>query len=182
MSRALQSLNSLSPLVLSIGEPTFVNHLLGSQHRSARRRDHGLPGQQPGQLEYVFSASDRASIYALSQLLSAQYVQGELEDRPRDEREPRQLSPATDYAHAPGDQCAATPADIVTIGKPWTLVTGSRSGAARARRRFSCTPTASAAPVCSRKTISIFCSRSRTSAQRQYRSIARWPPRPRPYL
>jgi DNA-binding CsgD family transcriptional regulator len=78
VTRALQSLNSLSPLVLSIGEPTFPSHLLSVLNTV-------LPVDvitvflvnRPGQLEYVFSASDRASIYALSQSLSAQYVQGD---------------------------------------------------------------------------------------------------------
>lgn len=78
MTKALNSLNSLSPLVLSIGEATFPRHLL-SVLNTVLAVDviTVFLVSQPGKLEYLFSASDRARIHALSESLSTQYAQGD---------------------------------------------------------------------------------------------------------
>lgn len=77
MTRALNSLNSLSPLVLSIGDSVFPRHLLALLNSL-------LPVdviaaflvKRPGELEHLFTASGQANADRQSQLLSAQYVDG----------------------------------------------------------------------------------------------------------
>jgi DNA-binding CsgD family transcriptional regulator len=74
---ALNSLNSLSPLVLSIGEPVFPRHLLSLLNTLVPvDLISAFIVKRPGELEHLFSASSQANVHERSQSLSAQYVDG----------------------------------------------------------------------------------------------------------
>jgi DNA-binding CsgD family transcriptional regulator len=81
--RAFNWLNSLSPLIFSIGEPAFSNRLLSVLNTVLAIDVIAVfLVNRPGELEYLFSASERSPSRELSQMFSAQYAESDWKSDP----------------------------------------------------------------------------------------------------